>query len=75
MDDCLVCRVEWNGFIYKMRALLTSVDKNAQHSTFGPALKWMLNKSDRKVLDWINLAQERDRRRAVVNRVINLRVP
>jgi hypothetical protein len=26
-------------------------------------------------MDWIDLAQDRDRRRAVVNTVVNLRVP
>jgi hypothetical protein len=28
-----------------------------------------------KVMDWINLAQDRDQRRALVNTVMNLRVP
>jgi hypothetical protein len=37
-------------------------------------LKWVLGKSDGG-MDWIELAQERDRWRAVVNAVMNLRVP
>jgi len=53
---------------------LTSVGKNAQHSTFGPVLKWILKKKDRKVLDWIDRLQERGRRRVVLNTVMNLRV-
>jgi len=45
------------------------------NSTFGPVLKWILKKSDRKALDCVDLAHERNRRRAVVNTVMNLRVP
>ena len=65
--------MEW---LYLQAALsLTSVGKNAQHSTFVPVLKWVLKISDRKVQDWIEMLQERDRRRSVVNTVMNLRVP
>ena len=37
-------------------------------------LKWMLEKWDGN-MDWINLAQDRDRWRAVVNAIMNLRFP
>jgi hypothetical protein len=37
-------------------------------------LKWILEKLDGGV-DWIEMAQDRDRWRALVNAVMNLRVP
>jgi hypothetical protein len=38
-------------------------------------LNWIFKKCDVKNMDWFHLAQDRDRCGAVVNAVMNLRVP
>jgi hypothetical protein len=38
-------------------------------------LRWIFKKWDRGSMDWIDMAQDRDRWRAVVSAVMNLRVP
>jgi len=38
-------------------------------------LAWICRKWDGRGMNWIDLDQDRDRRRALVNEVMNLRVP
>jgi hypothetical protein len=38
-------------------------------------LKWILKKWDGGGMDWIDMAQDRDRWQALVSAVMNLRVP
>jgi hypothetical protein len=38
-------------------------------------LRWIFRKWDWRGMNWIDLAQDRDRCRALVNTVINIRIP
>jgi len=38
-------------------------------------LRWIFGKRDVGVVDWIEMAQDRDRLRTLVSAVVNLRVP
>jgi hypothetical protein len=38
-------------------------------------LKWILEKEDDVVMDWIDLAQDRNQWKTLVNAVMSLRVP
>jgi hypothetical protein len=49
-------------------------DRLKDPGTNGIILKWIFNKQDGRVVDWIDMSQDRDRRRALVNAVMNLQV-
>ena len=38
-------------------------------------LRWIFRKWDRWGIEWVELARDRDRRRALMNAVMNLQVP
>jgi hypothetical protein len=45
-------------------------------AAFRPRRRWVDNiKMDLREMDWIDLAQERDKWRALVNIVMNIRIP
>jgi hypothetical protein len=37
-------------------------------------LKWILKKYDRRTVEWVDLAEDRDKRRTRVNMILKLRV-
>jgi hypothetical protein len=63
----------------KMNAYRISVGKPGEKRPLGrPRCRWVDNiKMDLRLvgMDWIDLAQDRDQWRALVNTVMNLRVP
>ena len=66
----------WNGMaLFTRCALCNFCRQKCATLNVWSCVKMDLTKSDRKVLDWIDMGQERDRRRATVNSVMNLRVP
>jgi hypothetical protein len=61
----------------KRKAYMSLIGKPERNKPLGrPRRKWVDNiKVDLVEIDWIGLAQDRDKWRALMNAVMNLRVP
>jgi hypothetical protein len=66
-DRSGVYRVWWGGVMER--------DHMEELGLEGRTLKWICKKWDVVGVDWIDLAQDRDRWRALMNAVMNLPVP
>jgi len=52
------------------------VEKHERKIQLGKIIwKWIFKKGDGGIMDWTDLDQERNRWRALVNAIMNLRVP
>jgi hypothetical protein len=76
-------RMRWTGHVTRMgeNAYRVLVEKQEGKSPLGRPRSWVNNiKMDLREIgwdgmDWIDLTQDRDQWRAIVNTVMNLRVP
>jgi hypothetical protein len=74
-------RMRWEGHVARIRAKRNAyrilVGKPEGRRPLGrPRRRWVDNiKTDLKEIEWVDLAQDKDHWRALVNTVMNLRVP
>jgi hypothetical protein len=78
--NCIIRRMRWEGYVARMvvrwNGYRLLVGKPEGKRPLGrPRRWWVMDLGDKGGVDWIDLAQDRDQQTALVNPVMNLRVP